>query len=195
MTSRGIRIGGVLTSLVVLVGCGSGIEGTYSGRGNGFLQQMVFKRDGKVELTFMGMTREGTFEVEGKRVKVTNGGTTEILTIGDDGCLEGGGILGRYCKTDAAPADGLARSTGGLSGTWEAKHPQGSIALAFMDDDEVRVTITEGQTVDDSSKGTYSMRGNRITVSVAGGEPLELTRKDDTLEGWIQGVGMRFVRK
>jgi hypothetical protein len=98
MTSRGIRIGAVLTTLVVLVGCGNGIEGTYSGRGTGFLEKMVFKGDGKVDLTFMGMTREGTYEVDGDRVKVTNSGTTEILTVADDGCLEGGGILGRYCK-------------------------------------------------------------------------------------------------
>lgn len=186
-----------MTAAVVLAGCGgSGIEGTYSGRGTGFLQQMVFKPDGKVELTFMGMTKEGTYVVEDQKVKVTNGSDTSILTIADDGCLDGGGILGRYCKVDGAPASdaALAATASGLSGTWEARHPQGSIALAFLDDEKVRMTIFEGGTVDDSAEGTYKIHGDRVTVGLSGGPPMELTRKGNALEGWIQGVGMRFVR-
>jgi hypothetical protein len=199
---RSERTAGVGVTVAVLlcsvIGCaGSGIEGTYSGKGTGFLQQIVFKSDGKVELTFMGMTREGTYEVEGNKVKVTNAGTTEILTIGGDGCLDGGGIMGRYCKEGATPAAAATSGRGGsaMSGTWEARHPQGSIALAFLDGGTVRVTITESGTVNDSAEGTYSLRGDRVTVGVPGGPPLELTRKGDTLEGWMEGVGMRFEKQ
>jgi hypothetical protein len=84
--------------VVLLAGCGSPIQGTYSGRGTGFLDKMTFKSGGKVDLTFMGMTKEGTYEVDGKSVKITHGGETTILTLDDQGCLDGGGLIGKYCK-------------------------------------------------------------------------------------------------
>lgn len=44
------------------------------------------------------MAREGTFVVEDKQVKVTASGDTALFTIQDDGCLNGGGLVGRYWK-------------------------------------------------------------------------------------------------
>lgn len=91
----------IAAALLLCAACGgSSIEGTYSGQGTGFLEKIVFKSDGKVELTFMGMTKEGTYVVEDGRVKITNGGDTSILAIAENGCLEGGGILGKYCKAE-----------------------------------------------------------------------------------------------
>ena len=55
---------------------------------------MTFLSGGKVEITFAGMTKEGTFLVEDNKVKVTAGGDTQIFTIEDNGCLAGGGPIG-----------------------------------------------------------------------------------------------------
>jgi hypothetical protein len=43
-------------------------------------------------------TGEGTYEIEGEQVKVTNNGETQLLTIDADGCLDGGRRIGKYCK-------------------------------------------------------------------------------------------------
>jgi hypothetical protein len=43
-------------------------------------------------------TGEGTYEIEGEKVKVTNNGETQLLTIDADGCLDGGRRIGKYCK-------------------------------------------------------------------------------------------------
>jgi hypothetical protein len=86
-----------LASLSV-AGCGSSVSGTYSSNGNGFFEQLEFKSGAKVEVTFMGMTKEGTYEIEDKKVKVTVGGDNQIFTIDDEDCLVGGGLIGKYCK-------------------------------------------------------------------------------------------------
>ena len=46
----------------------------------------------------MGQTKEGTYVVEDKKVKITIGSETNILTIRDDGCLDGGSMVGVFCK-------------------------------------------------------------------------------------------------
>lgn len=92
----------LITSLVVfslsLSGCGGGVSGTYTSDGNGMIEKMEFKSGGKVEITAMGQTKEGTYEVEDNKVKVTISGDTNILTINDKGCLDGGGFIGTLCK-------------------------------------------------------------------------------------------------
>jgi hypothetical protein len=88
----------VLLASVILSGCGSGVSGTYTSDGDGMIEKMEFKSGGKVEITAMGQTKEGTYEVENKKVKVTIGGETNILTINDKGCLDGGGFIGTLCK-------------------------------------------------------------------------------------------------
>ncbi|WP_321474660.1 hypothetical protein [uncultured Paludibaculum sp.] len=81
-----------------LAGCGARVSGVYKPNGPAFLDSLNFKSGGKVDLTFMTMTKEGTFAVDGKQVKVTNGGDTQVFTLDDKGCLNGGALLGRYCK-------------------------------------------------------------------------------------------------
>jgi hypothetical protein len=88
----------LLITVLACAGCGSGVEGKYLGGDQGFFESMEFKSDGKVEITFMGSIREGTYVVEDDRVKVTAGGDTQIFTVRDDGCLAGGGLVGTYCK-------------------------------------------------------------------------------------------------
>ena len=88
----------LLVALLGCAGCNSGVQGKYLGGDEGFFESLDFKSDGKVEITFMGSAREGTYVVEDSKVKVTAGGDTQIFTIRDDGCLDGGGLVGSYCK-------------------------------------------------------------------------------------------------
>jgi hypothetical protein len=46
----------------------------------------------------MGMIHEGTYVLDGKRVKITVSGDTTIMTIDDQGCLDAGGVIGKFCK-------------------------------------------------------------------------------------------------
>ncbi len=88
----------IAVECLAVAGCGSSVDGVYSSNGNGFFEQLEFKSDDKVEVTFMGMIKEGTYEVEKKKVKVSVAGDNQIFTIDDKGCLVGGGMLGTYCK-------------------------------------------------------------------------------------------------
>ena len=80
----------VLFLLLPLAGCGSSVEGVYSGTENSWLERIDLRDEQRVELTFMGTTKEGTYEVEKDRVRINNGGDISILRIDDDGCLDGG---------------------------------------------------------------------------------------------------------
>jgi hypothetical protein len=82
-----------------LCGCGGGLDGTYTSEDGGLIDSITFKSGGKVELVGMGMTKEGDFEMDGSdRVKITVAGETNIFSIDDKGCINGGGILGKFCK-------------------------------------------------------------------------------------------------
>jgi hypothetical protein len=84
---------------LVLTGCGSGLDGTYVSQGDGLIDSITFKSGGKAELVGMGMTKEGAFEMDGsERVKITVAGDTNIFSIDDKGCIDGGGMLGKFCK-------------------------------------------------------------------------------------------------
>lgn len=176
---------------LALIGCGHSLSGTYSGKGTGFLDKLHFKSGGKVELTFMGMTKEGSYEIEGNKVKVTNAGDTQVLTIDAQGCLDGGGLLGKYCKDGTAVA-----SSAGVSGTYVAGDASGGIKLEFRDGNKVRVTVADAGARGETAEGEYQVSGDRITVQVPRGERLVLTRNGDTLEGSFGGANkINFVKR
>ena len=77
-------------------GCGSSVSGTYSTPGDEM--KIEFKSGGKVTINVFGMTKEGTYEVSGKTVKITIEGETEEMTIDDKGCLVGRDLVGTLCK-------------------------------------------------------------------------------------------------
>lgn len=81
-----------------IVACDTGLTGTYTSKGGVINQTMLFKSGGKVEVTTMGMIQEGEYEREGKKVRIKVAGTTTILTIDDQGCLDGGKLVGKFCK-------------------------------------------------------------------------------------------------
>ena len=86
----------------VCVGCGGGLKGTYTPVGLTFggmlLSNVTFNSADKVEVTAMGMTHEGTYVLDGKRVKITVSGDTTIMAIDEQGCLDAGGMIGKLCK-------------------------------------------------------------------------------------------------
>lgn len=134
------------------------------------------------------MTKEATYEVDGKKVKVTTGGDTQIFTIDDTGCLDGGQLLGRYCREGEERAEGL-------SGIYKAGQGDAGIALNFLDTQRVRVQISERGRAGDSAEGTYKIDGKQVTVKVRGGTPLVLRLDGDAVEGSMQGARVRFVRE
>jgi hypothetical protein len=85
-------------ALWITAACGSKLSGTYSGNGTGLLDEIAFKSGGKAEVVFLGMRKEGTYEKDGDRVKITINGETNIFAIDGQGCLDAGPIGGKYCK-------------------------------------------------------------------------------------------------
>ena len=88
----------LIATVTLLVGCGKKLSGTYTGEGVPF-KQLKFTSGNKVELTtLMDSVNEATYVVEGDKVKISAGGQTQIFTIDKDGCLNGGGMIGKFCK-------------------------------------------------------------------------------------------------
>ncbi len=89
--------------MLALAACDSGLSGTYTSDGSArygnLIESMTFKPGGKVEVVAMGMTKELPYEMEGKKVKIVDEAkTATILTIDDNGCLDGGEMIGKFCK-------------------------------------------------------------------------------------------------
>jgi hypothetical protein len=90
---------GVLLTVLLCAGCGNDVKGTYVGGRDSLLGSMTFKDDGKVDVVLInGIGGEGTYEVDGDRVRVTANGQTNELTIGSDDCLHGPIMMGTLCK-------------------------------------------------------------------------------------------------
>lgn len=202
-----------MASFVSSTAWGAKLEGDYSGTGNSFFEKLSFRPGGKVRVTFMGMTKVGTFEVDGKEVLITVGNETNVFTLNDQGCVVGGGFLGKYCKggakgeSDQATKDSSAAKPGNakgvdesakLLGRYAAGNSDFTIALDFKTDQQVRVSVSGKKAKSDSKNGMYKVAGDRVTVSVPDGSPpLVLTRKGNTLEGAPPGesVKLKFVKQ
>ena len=194
----------VTTTLLAafLASCDAKVDGTYSGKDTGFFEQLTFTSKGTVEITFMGMTKEGTYVVEDKRVKITTGGDTLIFTIDDKGCIEGGGLLGKYCKSDSvssSSSSGRSVSSSGtdgpLAGIYKAGDANGSLTLHFQSGQKVHLTMAETGGNKESLDGTYAISGNQVTITVPGGMPLVLIHKDGVLEGSFDGHSIQFLKQ
>jgi hypothetical protein len=176
-----------------LLACGPAVQGEYSGEGTGFLEKINFKDDNVVELTFMGMTREGTYEIDDDKVKINNGGDISILRIDDKGCLVGGGILGTYCKKDGGDSDDAEddASNDSPEGTrWALRMGGDEMAIEFVSDDQVKM-ITNGE----AEQWEYEADGDEITIHGPEGRDMVFTRHGDTLSGGAEGVTLTFQRE
>jgi hypothetical protein len=173
---------------LLALACGPSVSGTYSGKGTGFLEKIEFRDDEKVELTFMGMTKEATYEIDEDRVKINNGGEITILKITDDDCLEGGGIIGRYCKEGGG--DSSSRDDGFSGSKFATGGPDGGITLEFLNDERVRTSF-DGE----SAEGAYAVDGGQITLSAPNGEEIVLRQRGSDLEGDLGGATIVFRRQ
>ncbi len=84
------------------LGCGGGLKGTYIPAGISFagalISSVTFSSSDKVEVASMGTTHEGTYVLDGKKVKITVSGDTTIMILDDQGCLDAGQMIGKLCK-------------------------------------------------------------------------------------------------
>lgn len=189
MIRKALQVFSLGGAALMLGGCGSRVSGVYKPQGATFLDGLNFKTGGKVELTFMTMTKEGTFTVDGDRVKVTNGSDTQVFRLDSKGCLDGGLLLGRYCK------EGQGSSGDALSGAFVAEREGTAIHLSFQGPQKVKVSVVERGVTQNSAEGSYRQQGDRVTVSVAGGAPLELRRSGDGLEATMEGRLVKFEKR
>lgn len=77
-----------LAVLLLLSGCGQKLEGVY--KDDLGVQEYEFTSDGTVYISTIGMTSEGTYEVEDNKVKITKGtNDVAIYSLNKDGSIKG----------------------------------------------------------------------------------------------------------
>jgi hypothetical protein len=192
------RASSLATLTLALAACG-GLSGTYSGKGTGFLDDLTFHSGGKVDATFMGMTKEGTYKRDGKRVTITVNGDTQVLTLADNGCLEGGGLLGTYCKGGSeAKAESSKAAGGKLSGTWEAAAPDGTgekMRLKFKSGGKLDMSLSVPGQDPEAMEVTYELSGDQLTIYIPNSPQIHLTRDKNVLEGNFMGQAITFEKQ
>jgi hypothetical protein len=94
-----------LGAILSLASCSGGMEGTYISTGGIAEVEIVFKSNGKAEMTsgfggVKGQTMELDYKLEDNKVKLGPiiGGATMIMAVDKDGCIDGGAGLGKLCK-------------------------------------------------------------------------------------------------
>jgi hypothetical protein len=147
----------------------------------------------------MGMTKEGTYKRDGKRVTITVNGDTQVLTLADNGCLEGGGLLGTYCKGGSeAKAESSKAAGGKLSGTWEAAAPDGTgekMRLKFKSGGKVEMSLSVPGQDPEATEATYELSGDQLTIYIPNSPQIHLTRDKNVLQGNFMGEGIRFEKQ
>jgi hypothetical protein len=93
-----------LLSVVLASGCSHGLSGTYlpkgGGMGNGLvMQKLEFISGTEVNVQMMEQTMRATYKVEGNQVLLNFNGQQPVFKLDDDGCLDGGNLFGKFCKS------------------------------------------------------------------------------------------------
>jgi len=76
-----------LALIVSLTACGSGLNGTYTDASG--MVSYTFRPGGKVTMTAMGVETETDYTVEGRKVKIGSPQGALVMTILDDGSIQG----------------------------------------------------------------------------------------------------------
>ena len=84
---------------------------------------------------------------------------------------------------------------GGLSGTYEAQQPDGTMTLEFRSGGKVHMTMREAGGQPDTSTVDFLVDGNNITIQSPGGMPLVLVRDGSVLQANMMGQILRFEKK
>jgi hypothetical protein len=93
-----------MLAFMALGGCGSSLSGTYvpagSGMGNGLvMEKMEFGSGDNVTLTMMQQRIRVTYKIDGKQLLLSANGQQMVFDIDSKGCLDGGGLFGKFCKS------------------------------------------------------------------------------------------------
>jgi hypothetical protein len=104
---RGIkmkRIVLVVLACVTVVACSHGLSGTYlpkgGGVGNGIaVEKLEFLTGDTVDLTMMEQKIRANYKVDGKQVLIIVNGVQQVFNLDADGCLDGGNMFGKFCKS------------------------------------------------------------------------------------------------
>jgi hypothetical protein len=83
---------------------GTSLSGTYvpkgAGMGNGLvMEKLEFNSGDAVTLTMMEQKIRVTYKVDGKQLLLSANGQQMVFDIESDGCLNGGSLYGRFCKS------------------------------------------------------------------------------------------------
>lgn len=77
----------LLCAALLLSACGSGLDGTYADKDG--MVSYTFNSGGKMTQSAMGMEVEMKYEIDGKKVKLITPQGNLILTLLDDGSIQG----------------------------------------------------------------------------------------------------------
>lgn len=196
LNSRSIGLVLAMAGSAALVGCGDDFSGVYTSDA-GFFDKLDFTSSDTVEITFMGQTKEATYVVEDEKVKITIDGETQVFTVDDDGCIDGGGIIGKYCKGDAKDSDSKSTSATAkkndlVGSRYVATSPDGDLGLEFDKNNIVHLTMT-GEEPEDAP---YAIVGDEIIIDSPDGTSMTLTRADDgALIATMGSMSIRFEKQ
>lgn len=102
MKIRSIAI--AFLACLIAAGCSHGLSGTYvpkgGGIGNGLvMSKLEFINGNEVNISMMEQTVRANYKVDGKQVLLVVNGQQEVFNIDADGCLDGGNLFGKFCKS------------------------------------------------------------------------------------------------
>jgi hypothetical protein len=94
----------VLACLAVTACSRTSLSGTYlpkgGGMGNGLvMEKLEFGSGNSVTLTMMEQKIRVTYTIDGKQLLLNANGQQMVLDIDGDGCLDGGNLYGKFCKS------------------------------------------------------------------------------------------------
>jgi hypothetical protein len=94
----------VLLLGLLAAGCSHGLSGTYLPRGGGVgnglvMQKLEFLSGNEVNLYMMEQTVRATYNVDGKQLLLIVNGQQEVFNLTPEGCLDGGSLFGKFCKS------------------------------------------------------------------------------------------------
>jgi len=173
---------------VLLGACSSGPSGDYGGDDCGLYDKLSFRDNGKVYITmslFGVQVAEtaGEYSVDDDKVIITANNQTTVFTLNDDGDLESSmlgekivcrkGGSGPAANSGNKPPVSLAAAYGGAACMLDK--------MAFSDEGRVELFVD-----DERQTGTYTLKGNQVTVTARSGS-IVFTLNGDNLESTIEG--------